>query len=158
MFSPFQPTSRITSPIFGSLQMFWSRSQEKRIVSFSMHHFASTLTVARTTVAFFNEHEPNIIFGGAWTRYLTRIYNLRISFPDREILLFDDDIVSAFQQIKYHPNVLSSKGFCDHKYLFIQTGLTFGDNSSPLEFEPFAGIRTALGTNLNAKGQDIVPE
>jgi hypothetical protein len=105
-----------------------------------------------------NEHEPNIIFGGAWTRYLMLIYNLRNSFPDREILLFDDDIVSAFWQIKYHPNVLSSKGFCDHKYLFIQTGLSFGDNSSPLEFEPFAGIRTALGTNLNANGQDVVPE
>jgi hypothetical protein len=29
MFSPFQPTSRITSPIFGSLRMVWSRSQEK---------------------------------------------------------------------------------------------------------------------------------
>jgi hypothetical protein len=87
-----------------------------------------------------------------------RIYNLRISFPDREILLFDDDVVSAFWQIKYHPNVLSSKGFCDHKYLFIQTGLTFGDNSSLPEFEPFAGIHTALGTNLNANGQDIVPE
>jgi hypothetical protein len=86
-----------------------------------------------------------------------QIYNLRISFPDREILLFDD-VVSAFRQIKYHPNVLSSKGFCDHKYLFIQTGLTFGDNSSPPEFEPFAGIHTALGTNLNANSQDIVPE
>jgi hypothetical protein len=35
---------------------------------------------------------------------------------------------------------------------------SFGDNSSPPEFEPFAGIRTALGTNLNANGQDIVPE
>jgi hypothetical protein len=52
MFSPVQPTSRITSLIFGSLQMVWSRSQEKRIVSFLMHHFASTLTVAHTTVAF----------------------------------------------------------------------------------------------------------
>ena len=105
-----------------------------------------------------NEHEPDIYFGGAWTRYLSRIYNLRISFPDSEILLFDDDVVSAFRQIKYHPNVLSSKGHCNRKYLFIQTALTFGDKSSPPEFEPFAGIRTALGTDLNATGQDTVPE
>jgi hypothetical protein len=112
--APFQPTSRITSPIFGSLRMVWSRSQEKRIVSFLMHHFASTLTVARTTVAFPTYMNPRL------SLVVPGLDTLRGSFQTE----------------------ISS----------------FGDNSSPPEFEPFAGIRTALGTNLNANGQDIVPE
>jgi hypothetical protein len=40
--------------------------------------------------------EPEIVFSRAWFRYLRRIYNLRISFPNLEILLFDDDVVAAF--------------------------------------------------------------
>jgi hypothetical protein len=56
-----------------------------------------------------NKYEPDIILGGAWNQYLWQIYNLRISYPNKEILLFDDDVISAFHQVKYHPNVLSRK-------------------------------------------------
>jgi hypothetical protein len=47
-----------------------------------------------------NEFKPKILFGGTWHQYLQCIYTLHISFPDEEILTFDDDVVSAFQQIK----------------------------------------------------------
>jgi hypothetical protein len=102
--------------------------------------------------------KPDIVFGHAWFRYLQRIYNLWISFPSLEILLFDDDVVAAFCQVKYHPNVISSKGYCDNRYLFIPTGLTFGDTPSPPSFEPFAGAHMALATNLNCQAKDLIPQ
>jgi hypothetical protein len=104
-----------------------------------------------------NKFEPKIIFSGAWNQYLQRIYNLHISFPDEEILTFDDNVVSAFRQIKYHPNILSSKGFCYNQYLFAATGLTFGDMTSPPSFEPFAAAPMALATELNQKDKNAIP-
>jgi hypothetical protein len=56
------------------------------------------------------DDEPDIVFGDAWLRFLVDVYNLRITFPDLEIYLFDDDVASAFWQQKYHPNVISVKG------------------------------------------------
>jgi hypothetical protein len=100
--------------------------------------------------------EPDIVFGDAWNKFLTAIHNLRITFPNIEIYLFDDDVASAFRQLKYHPNVLSAKGFIIDKYLFLPTGLTFGDASSPPSFEPLARARMALSTELS-KGDQPVP-
>ena len=68
------------------------------------------------TTSPFNHHidlanEPEITFGDSWLNYLTAIYNLCITFPHHEIYLINDDISSAFHQAKYHPNVISAKGF-----------------------------------------------
>jgi hypothetical protein len=102
-------------------------------------------------------NEPDIVFGEAWNKFLAVIYNLRITFPDLEIYLFDDDIASAFRQVKYHPNVISAKGFVIGEYLFIATGLTFGDASSPPNFEPIARARMAVSHELS-KGARPVPD
>jgi hypothetical protein len=69
---------------------------------------------------------------------LTGLFNLRISFPSIDIYPFDDDVTGAFHQPKYNPNVISAKAYIIDKYLFVQTGLTFGDCSSPPSFKPFA--------------------
>jgi hypothetical protein len=85
-----------------------------------------------------NDDEPTIIFGNAWINFLCSIYNLRITYPDKEIYLMDDDVVATFRQVKYHPNVISAKAYSAGQYLFVPTGTTFGDTSSPPGFEPFA--------------------
>lgn len=103
------------------------------------------------------DDEPEIIFGGAWQKFLTWIYNLRISYPDLEIYLFDDDVTAAFRQPKYHPNVISAKAYRIGKYLFVPTGLTFGDCSSPPSFEPFARAHMALSTHLS-RNLEPIPE
>jgi len=57
--------------------------------------------------------EQDIIFGGAYIKYLTALFNLRISFPNIDIYPFDDDVTGAFRQPKYNPNVISaSKSVC----------------------------------------------
>eukprot|EP00957_Ditylum_brightwellii_P071380 5426556-Ditylum_brightwellii.AAC.1 len=41
----------------------------------------------------------------ALPKHLTRIWNLRISHPNEEILLQDDDATGAFRQCKLHPDI-----------------------------------------------------
>jgi hypothetical protein len=101
--------------------------------------------------------EPDIVFGEAWIQFLVSIYNLRITFPDLEIYLMDDDVASAFRQLKYNPNIISAKGILIDMFLFIATGLTFGDRSSPPSFEPIARTCIAVSTELSA-GRHPVPE
>jgi hypothetical protein len=104
-----------------------------------------------------NAHEPEIFYGGSWLQYLIFLYNLRITYPHLEILVFDDDVTGAFRQPKYHPNVISAKAFIIGKYLFVPTGLTFGDKPSPPSFEPLARARMALSREYS-KGLHAIPE
>ena len=67
-------------------------------------------------------------------------------------------VTAAFWQPKYHPNVISGKAYRIGKYLFIPTGLTFGDCSSPPSWEPFAAARMALSSTELSKGEKLVPE
>jgi hypothetical protein len=102
-------------------------------------------------------HEPEILYGGSWLEYLKYLYNLRITYPDKEIVVFDDDVTGAFRQPKYHPNVISAKAYIIGKYLFVPTGLTFGDKPSPPSFEPLARARMALSREYS-KGLHDIPE
>jgi hypothetical protein len=47
------------------------------------------------------DDEPEIIFGGAWKKYqISHVdYNLRITYPDLDIYLYDD-VTAAFRQPK----------------------------------------------------------
>jgi hypothetical protein len=107
-------------------------SKKDRVIfnaSFLLHAYRNLVS---------NDDEPTIIFGSTWTNFLCSIYNLHITYPDKEIYLMDDDVVAAFHQVKYHPNVISAKACSAGQYLSVPTQSTFGDKSSPLEFEPFA--------------------
>ena len=54
-----------------------------------------------------DEHE--VVYGDAFMRHLTQIWNLRISYPIEELYLFDDDIkgASVTQSITLMLQVLS---------------------------------------------------
>ena len=96
-----------------------------------------------------HESEPKIIYGDAFQRHLETIWNLRITYPTTEILLFDDDVKSAFRQCKYHPDVASAFSFIIQQFLFIPLGGTFGSITSPANFEPIARARMHLAHHLS---------
>jgi hypothetical protein len=121
--------------------------------SFLIHHDSQAYN---TLVS--NDDEPDIIFGQAWLRFLQNIYNLRITYPNSDILITDDNVVSTFRQVKIHPNVISAKAFADDTYLFVPTGATFGDKPSPPSFEPIAIARMAKATELDRLGAEGVPD
>ena len=95
--------------------------------------------------------EPTLAYGSAWQRHINRIWNLRISYPQEEIYLFDDDVKGAFRQVKYNPDVSSVFSFIISLYFFLPTGGTFGAVPSPSNFEPIARARTYLANLLSRK-------
>jgi len=88
--------------------------------------------------------EPPIWYGSAFVRHLTRIWNLRITYPDTEIYLWDDDVAGAFRLIKYNPYVASAFSAIVHNVLCVPTGQIFGGNTSAQNFEGLAIAREYL--------------
>ena len=84
-------------------------------------------------------------------RYLTYLWNMRISLPTQDIMIFDDDVKGAFRHCKYHPDVTSAFSFIIQYLLFISLGGTFGSIVTPSNFEPIARARTHLARYLSTR-------
>jgi len=100
-------------------------------------------------------NEPEIVFATAELRHLIRIYNLRISFPNSEIRIMDDDVTAAFKQVKFNPELVASKGYCVKNIVALNVAQSFGDCSSPPNFEPFAQSRAAVGEYLSETNTSV---
>jgi hypothetical protein len=94
------------------------------------------------------ETEPPLHFATSFMNYLKWIYNLRVTYPKKEIYLGDDDISGAFRHMKYNPNLVGMRLCVIAGHLASSTGTTFGDNTSPLNFEPIADARWQLAQYL----------
>ena len=94
-------------------------------------------------------NEPQIHFQKAMPNHLRRIWNLRITYPHEDILLWDDDATGAFRQVKLHLDIASTYTFVIEQLLFIPTGQTFGGNTCPPNWEPIARVRMVLAEWLS---------
>ena len=87
-------------------------------------------------------------FGEVKRDLLTRIWNLRISYPTDDIILHANDVKSCFRQLKHHPNVMGAFSFIIGDILFLQCGLTFGSDFSPANWEVIRRIAEQLAEKL----------
>jgi len=81
---------------------------------------------------------PPIYYGTALMCHLTRIWNLRISYADDEIFLWDDDVAGAFQLIKYTPEIAQAFSTIVHNTLWIPSGQVSECNTSTQNFDTCA--------------------
>jgi hypothetical protein len=88
------------------------------------------------------DNEPKLIFAGAFVANLTWIWNLRITYPYQDIYVCDDDVTNAFKQAKYPPNLAGMHCKIINGILYVDTAQTFGDNTSPANWEPIAICRS----------------
>jgi len=77
------------------------------------------------------EDEIELQYRHTFKNHLKRIYNLRITYSNKEILLFDDDASGAFRHIKLHPDVAGAHAFIIRNKLYLPLGSVFGSNISP---------------------------
>ena len=87
---------------------------------------------------------PPIEYGSKFFLHLCRIWNLRISYPDQDIYLWDDDVAGAFRQGKYNPEIASAFSFIISSTLWLPCGMVFGGNTSQQCYEPLANAREHL--------------
>jgi len=93
--------------------------------------------------------EPPIFYGDALIRHLKRIWNLRISYPNAIIYLWDDDVAGAFRLIKYNPQIATAFASIIHSRLWVPVGQVFGGNTSAQNFEGIAMARECLSEYMS---------
>ena len=82
------------------------------------------------------KNEPELVYGHAFDRYLVEVWNQRITYPNKELYAFDDDVKGAFRHSKYYPDIASAFSFIIDNILYVALGATFGSGTSPSNFEP----------------------
>ena len=77
---------------------------------------------------------PPVHFQSTLQRLWRRVYNIRLQNLDEDIIIYQDDLVSAFRSIFYHPDVASAYDFFLSPYLVIPVDMVFGSIYSPSLF------------------------
>ena len=65
------------------------------------------------------------------TRHIVRTCDIRTSYHDQDILLFDDDAAGAFHHVELHPQVDAAHSYSARQTLYIPIGTVFGAKLSP---------------------------
>ena len=73
-----------------------------------------------------------------------RLYNLRITYPDKDLVIHANDVKSCFCQLKHHPDVMGAFSYIISNTLFLQCALTFGSDFSPASWEVLRQIIKVL--------------
>ena len=94
------------------------------------------------------DNEPRLTFASAELGFMVWLYNLRLTYPRREIYIADDDVSGAFRLMKYHPNLMALHTSIQCGFAVVNTGGTFGDNTSPSNFDPIGLARRQLSQFL----------
>lgn len=102
--------------------------------------------------------EPDTTFSAAFMRFLKWIWNLRATYPYEPIMLGDDDMCGAFRLLKYNPFLVAMHAFIWGGYVGMNTGLTFGDNTSPSCFQALATAREEVARNHCWFQPDIIQQ
>ena len=83
-------------------------------------------------------------------RQLVQMFNIRISYPDKEILLFDDNASGKCSHVKLQPQVVASHAYSFVQNLCIPIGSLFGDNVIPQNWEVLAQYSCKKVENLQS--------
>ena len=124
----FTPQHILAKPGKSDRQIF-DASQRFTPTSVPVNMMTSTKELTKTG------KELQCLFGDSFQKILTRIWNLRISYPNSDIILHASDVKSCFCQLKDHPDVAGTLSFIVADILYVPCGLTFGSDFSPATWE-----------------------
>ena len=96
------------------------------------------------------EQEADITFGYIFMSFMIWIYNLRITFPDEDILLVYLDITACFRWPRGNPDLVGAFGFLipSMAIYFAANAMVFGSMGSASSWEPLSELAKILGTKL----------
>ena len=101
---------------------------------------------------------PTVWYQTALNRILVRTYNLRAANPYVDIIVYKDDLVTAFRRVRYHPDISPAHCFILGDYLILPIGMVFGARDSPGWFCQVSEIRAFASQHLSSLGLDIPDE
>ena len=89
-------------------------------------------------------NKPKLHFADSFYRFCVWQWNLAITYPDSDRHTGNDDVQCAFPRIKYNPQLVAMHSAISNGTLMMNTGLTFGDNTSASNWAPIARARQQL--------------
>ena len=92
---------------------------------------------------------PRVYYQTALRRLWSRIYNLRVSYPTDDIIVYKDDLVAAFRRVRYHPDLAAANAFILGSFFMIPIGMVFGARDSPSWFCMISELRSLASRYLN---------
>jgi hypothetical protein len=98
-----------------------------------------TMNEASTT-----RNEAPITFGLVYITFLTWIWNLRITFPEQDILLAYIDISSCFRYPRIFADLVGAFGFVVGPWYFAANAMVFGSITSASSWEPLRRAISAI--------------
>ncbi len=90
------------------------------------------------------DNEAGIDFGRANMKFLTSIYNWRISYPDKTIYIALANIMACFCFPRISADITGAFGFVADDHFFFATSHVFGSNTSASSWEPLRRSIEAL--------------
>ena len=82
-------------------------------------------------------NEAEITFGYIFMAFIIWIYNLRITYPNEDILLAFLDITACFRWPRINPDLVGAFGFLVGALYFAANAMVFGSVASASSWEPF---------------------
>ncbi|KAI2509335.1 hypothetical protein MHU86_5088 [Fragilaria crotonensis] len=104
------------------------------------------------------KNEPQLHFAKSFLNFCVWQWNLAITYPTHDRHTGDDDVQCAFPRLKYHPQLVAMHSSISNHTLVMNTGLTFGDNTSPSNWEPIARARQQLAQHYWLHQPDMAQE
>ena len=101
------------------------------------------------------EDEAEITFGDVKLLFYAYLYNMRISYPNADILLAMADVKACFRFPRMRPDLAGAFGFLADIAYCLATAMVFGSNTSATSWEPFRRAIEAL-TVVFANRPDLV--
>ena len=98
---------------------------------------------------------PDVYYMSCLQRVWERAYNLRIRYPDDDIIVYKDDLVTAFRRVRYHPDLAAAHCFVLGNFLILPIGLVFGARDSPSWFTQISELRAFLSEHYSSIGLAI---
>lgn len=89
---------------------------------------------------------PAVYYGNALQRHWRHIWNMRITHPEDDILLYKDDIDAAFHRIHYNPDAALAFAYVFEDFVIIPVGMIFGARNSPPYFCLVSELRAHVAT------------
>jgi len=141
--------ARFIPHIFFTPQHFLQRKgKDPRLIYDASRRFTPTSIPVNRMTSTHRGVELDCEYGQVFTRLLIRIWNLRITYPDTDIVLHANDVKSCFRQMKHHPDVMGAFSYIIADVLYLSCGLTFGSDFSPQTWEVPRRICEQLATSL----------
>lgn len=91
------------------------------------------------------DKEADVTFGTVFRRYCTYLWNLRITYPDEDIVLAFLDISACFRWPRLSPDLAGAFGFLHEDNFVVPNAMVFGSTVSASTWDPLRRAVTVLG-------------